>query len=233
MALIALRYMEVSVPVLRACPLTGLIVIFRNPHHMDPHHFGGWRELVELIICATLATFSFRSSLGDKKRTFLSFLLFTLLGEFACGVLAREANLLGLLKAYPFRAADALVFLFACLTLPALIADLLSRATMPRFARLRGHGVRVAAATVACALLILPTISVGLMKSDKFFVRQFVTSWAGFARHQQTPYSEMTQWIRTNIRRMPLSLRLRGSMISRWNRSTPRSSISVVILTMA
>jgi hypothetical protein len=37
-----------------------------------------------------------------------------------------------------------------------------------------------------------------LMKSDKFFVRQFITSWAKFARHQEDPYHEMTQWIRLN-----------------------------------
>lgn len=109
MALIALRYMGVSAPTPAGISIDWLIVMFRNPHHMDPHHFHGWRELVELVICATLATLSFRLSLGDKKRTFLSLLLFALLGEFACGVLAREANLLGLLKTYPFRAADVLV----------------------------------------------------------------------------------------------------------------------------
>jgi hypothetical protein len=198
MALIALRYMGVSAPTPAGISIDWLIVMFRNPHHMDPHHFHGWRELVELVICATLATLSFRLSLGDKKRTFLALLLFALLGEFACGVLAREANLLGLLKTYPFRAADVLVFFFACLTLPSLIADLLSRASKPRFAQLQPHGARVTAGAVACALLILPTISIGLMKSDKFFVHQFVTSWVAFANHQQTSYSEMTEWIRLN-----------------------------------
>jgi hypothetical protein len=198
MALIALRYMEVSAPAPAGISIDWLIVMFRNPHHMDPHHFHGWRELAELAVCATLATFSFRPALGDKKRTFLSLLLFMLVSEFACGILAREANLLGLLKTYPFRAADVLVFFFACLTLPSLIADLLSRASMPRFIVLRSHSVRVSAASVAAALLILPTISLGLMKSDKFFVHQFVTSWVAFSRHQQSSYSEMLEWIRDN-----------------------------------
>lgn len=199
MGLIALRYMEVSAPTPAGMSIDWLIVMFRNPHHMDPHYFGGWREFIKLVICVSLATISFPLSLGDKKRTFLSLLLCALLGEFTCGVLARESNHLGFLKVYPFRAADVLVFFFACVTLPALIADLLSRTTVQRFVQLRSHGVRVAAAAVACALLILPTVSIGLMKSDKFFVRQFVTSWVDFARNQQAPYSEMTHWIRTNI----------------------------------
>lgn len=199
MGFIALRYMEVSAPAPPGISIDWLIVLFRNPHHMDPHFFGGWREIAKLVICATLATLGFRDSLGDKKRTFFSLLVFTLVAEFVYGVIAREANLLGLLKVYPFRAADALVFFFACLTTPALITDLLSPATPPRFSQLRERGVRVAAAALVCALLILPTISIGLMKSDKFFVRQFVTTWADFGHRQQDPYNEITRWIRTNI----------------------------------
>jgi len=198
MALIALRYMEVSAPAPAGVSIDWLIVMFRNPHHMDPNYFGGWREIVELVICATLATLSFRPSLENKKRTFLSFLLFALIGEFAAGLSAREADLLGLLKVYPFRAADVLVFFFVCITLPALIADLLSRTSVPRFAGLRAPGVRVAAAVIACALIIVPTLSWGLMKSDKYFVHRFVTSWSDCARHQQAPYGEMTQWISAN-----------------------------------
>jgi hypothetical protein len=201
MALMALKYMEVSAPAPSGTSIDWLIVMFRNPHHMDPHYFGGGREILELVICAALATLSFRPTLGYKKRTFLSFLLFALIGQFACGLFAREANLLGLLKVYPFRAADVLVFLFACVTLPALIADLLLRPSVPRFATLRAPGVRVAAAMVACALLIIPTISLGLMKSDKFFVHRFVASWSDFAHHRQEPYGEMTQWIRANVPR--------------------------------
>jgi hypothetical protein len=198
MALIALRYMDVSAPVPPGVSIDWLIVMFRNPHHMDPHYFGGWREIVELVICATLAMLSFRPSLENKKRTFLSFLMIALIGEFASGLFAREADLLGLLKVYPFRAADVLVFFFACITLPALIADLLSRPSVPRFARLRPRGIRAAAAMVACALLIIPTISLGLMKSDKFFMRRFVGTWIDFAHHREAPYGAMTQWVRAN-----------------------------------
>jgi hypothetical protein len=199
MALMALKYMEVSAPAPVGTSIDWLIVMFRNPHHMDPHYFGGWREIIELVICATLAMLSFRPSLEDKKRMFLSFLLLALIGEFACGLFAREANLLGLLKVYPFRAADVLVFFFACVTLPALIADLISRSSIVRFSRLRTPGIRVASAMIACALLMIPTTSLGLMKSDKFFVHRFVTSWSDFAHHQQAPYDEMTQWISVNV----------------------------------
>jgi hypothetical protein len=52
---------------------------------------------------------------------------------------------------------------------------------------------------IACALLMIPTTSLGLMKSDKFFVHRFVTSWSDFAHHQQAPYGEMTQWISANV----------------------------------
>ncbi|MCU1321255.1 MAG: hypothetical protein JWM43_904 [Acidobacteriaceae bacterium] len=175
-----------------------LIVVFRNPHHLDPRHFGGWRVLLKLILLAGLTVLGLKSMVTPAMRRFFSVFMAVLMLEVAFGVIARELNFFVYLKTYPFRVADVLIFFLCCLVLPKLVVDAVSGVSTSAYFAPESPVSKFAALAVVAVVFIGCTFSMGLVRSDKFFVQQFATSWGHFLRHETSPYQEMTGWIKAN-----------------------------------
>jgi hypothetical protein len=168
-----------------------LIVLFRNPHHLDPYFFHGSSEFALACILVSITTFGlYRQTVRSRAALIRSFLLILLL-QFGAGLIARGMGQFWFLKAYPFRVADVLVGLLFWLTLPMLLVRLSQQSIAARcLARLRP--------LAWCALLFF-LAAVLLIKSAPMMKRHFAIfaeSWAGYIRHNQSPLQEATQWIR-------------------------------------
>ena len=174
-----------------------IIVVFRNPHHLDPRHFGGRRVLMKLLALTGITALGLKSMLSAAMRSFFSIFLCFLMLEVAFGLVAREFNFFWYLKAYPFRVADVLVFLLCCLVLPKLLVESVSDASKPRYWTATKPFLKFAALAAMIAAFLGCTFSMGLVRSDKFFVRNFASSWGHFLRHYTSPYQEVTTWIKT------------------------------------
>jgi hypothetical protein len=195
MAWFAWKYAGVSAVGISVPSPDWLIVVFRNPHHLDPKHFGGWRVLLKLIVLTSLTVLGLKSIVTPAMKKFFTGFMTVLIAEVAFGVIAREFNAFWYLKTYPFRVADVLIFFLCCLVFPKLIVDAVSGAST--FAVTNPAAKFVAIASMAVAFLGC-TFSMGLVRSDKFFVQQFTSSWGHFLRHETSPYQEMTGWIKAN-----------------------------------
>ena len=150
-----------------------LIVVFRNPHHLDPERFGGSHVLVKLIVLTGLTVLGLKSMLPAAMRGFFSVFLCILVLEVAFGLAARELNFLWYLKTYPFRVADVVVFLLCCLVIPKLLVEGVSGAAGPGYFVATNPPLKFAAFAGIVTLFSLCTFSMGLVRSDGFFVRNF------------------------------------------------------------
>lgn len=174
-----------------------LIVVFRNPHHLDPQYFGGLRALLKLLVCSALVMLGLKTMVPSATRRMLSAFAAVLVMEFSLGLVARQLGFLWYLKTYPFRVSDVFVFFLCCLILPKFIVDVLSSSSISR-PIFTTPTRRAVAAVLVLTVFAGCTLSIGLVRSDKFFVRQFVSSWSHFLRHDTNSYLEMTGWIRRN-----------------------------------
>jgi hypothetical protein len=168
-----------------------LIVLLRNPHHLDPWFFHGMAEFAILCILAGIAAFGFYRLLARPKAALASWFLVILLLQFGAGLIARSLGAFWFLKDYPFRVADVLVGLLFWLTLPMLLVWISRRpmlAGFPEKFRVPAWG----------ALLLLATV-VLLAKSAPVIERHlgiFAESWSGYIRRDESPWQEATHWIR-------------------------------------
>lgn len=197
MAFVALKYTGAS-GLVGANPYADwLVVVFRNPQHLDPNYFHGFREFLKLVVCVLAAATGLRVITSRVKAGFLTSFLGILLLEFVAGLMAGKLNLLWYLKTYPFRVADVLIFLFFCLVLPGLAVYLFSRfyeksLSARSLSTLQRAGVALLLVLSAAFLLR------GNAGDQRDGLQAFIGSWAQYARHNETPYYEMTRWIRTH-----------------------------------
>ena len=118
-----------------------LIVLFRNPHHLDPCFFHGQAEFAILCILAGVTAFGLYRLIAGSKAALTGWFLVVLLLQFGTGLVARRLGVFWFLKYYPFRVADVLVGLFFWLTLPTLLVWLSGREVLTRFpVKLRALG---------------------------------------------------------------------------------------------
>jgi hypothetical protein len=198
MAWFAWKYAGVSAVGVSVPSPDWLIVVFRNPHHLDPRHFGGGRVLLKLIALAGLTVLGLKSMVTPATRTFFTVFMSMLIAEVTFGVIARELNLFWYLKTYPFRVADVLIFFLCCLVIPKLIVDAVSGVSTSKYLVSAAPVQKFAAAALLAVAFIACTFSIGLIRSDKFFAKQFATSWGHYLRRETNPYQEMTGWIKAN-----------------------------------
>jgi hypothetical protein len=170
-----------------------LIVLFRNPHHLDPVYFHGKTELILACLLVCITVFGLYKAISPRKAALLGSFLLILLLQFGAGLIARSLGLFWFLKSYPFRVADVLVGLLFCLTLPMLLVWWSKRgsaANMPAKFRFMAW----------CALLLVPALFL-LAKSTPLVKRHFgvfADSWSRYLRHEESPWQEATNWIRVN-----------------------------------
>lgn len=198
MVFIALKYTSSSGLIGANSYADWLVVVFRNPHHVDPNYFHGGREFLKLCACTAIAAVGLHVVSSRAKVAFLCSFLGILVLEFGSGLIARKFDLYWYLKTYPFRVADVMVLLFASLALPGLVMHLAARVHRRNLpdrmvpSSLKAIGV----------LLLLVVVVVYLLRGDiqhgRGNLRTFVQSWFQYTRHTETPYQEMTRWIRTN-----------------------------------
>jgi hypothetical protein len=174
-----------------------IVVVFRNPHHLDPNYFHGGSEFLRLSACAAVGAAGFYVITSRSKAGFLSAFLGILLLEFGVGLVARQLNLFWYLKTYPFRIADVLVLLFSWLALPGLVVGLASRLykgnpSVRSVLVLQAAGIAMLLAVSALCLLR------GNPQDGRYGLRTFTQSWIRYAKHTETPYYEMIHWIRAN-----------------------------------
>ena len=168
-----------------------LIVLFRNPHHLDPYFFHGAAEFAILCILAGVTAFGLFRLVARAKAALVSWFVVLLLLQFGAGLIARRMGWFGFLKYYPFRVADVLVGLLFWLTLPMLLV------WISRRGRLAEVPVKIRV-LAWCAILLLPSVAV-LVKSAPVARRHFgifAESWSRYIRHGESPWMEATQWIR-------------------------------------
>ncbi len=203
MAFMALKYTGKSGLVGAFPESDWLVVVFRNPHHLDPYFFGGWREFLKLSLCVGVAAAVLRTVSHPKWKLPSAFLLILLL-EFMTGLVARKLGLFGYLKMYPFRVADTLILLLFCMVLPVIVVRLLSGSPNSSFSLMSS-----ARKNAAFCLLVTAVIVADISRHPEM-PHRFTNSWAQFLHHQESPGQEMDRWIRAytpverNIYRSPL-----------------------------
>lgn len=197
MVVVALKYTGNSGLVGANSYADWLVVVFRNPHHLDPNYFHGGSEFLKLFGCAAVGAAGFHVITSRPKAAFLSSFLGILLLEFGAGLVARKLNLFWYLKTYPFRVADVLILLFFGLALPGLVVHLASRLHK---GNLSARSVLVLQTAGIAMLLGVSALSLLRVnpQDGRHALRKFTGSWVRYGQHTQTPYHEMTHWIRAN-----------------------------------
>ena len=174
-----------------------LVVVFRNPHHLDPAYFHGWPELLRLAICAGVAIAGLSALVSRSHLKLLACFLLMLLLEFGAGLLAWQFGLLWYLKTYPFRVADVLVPFLFFLVLPAFVVNLRHWADKTKyFTHVNAAGKNLASAVVIVAFAVWSLAF--FVRSNRLVPYQFDTSWVSYLHHKDTPLSEMTRWVKIN-----------------------------------
>lgn len=168
-----------------------LVVVFRNPHHLDPAYFGGTRELVRLAIkLAATALAAFYCLRGFKR--YLAIAIPTaLVLEFAAGLAAWHWQQLWLLKAYPFRVPDTLVVLLASLLVAQGVVAVVQARLNPKL------GKALFASPLGCAAVALIAVAY-LAVAQHSVVRGFTRSWSEFLQHRQSTELAMEDWVKHN-----------------------------------
>jgi hypothetical protein len=197
MVLVALQYTSNSGLVGGNPYADWIVVVFRNPHHLDPNYFHGGIEFFKMTLCALVAMVGLRALTSKPASRFLISFVVVLVLEFGAGMLARKFDLFWYLKTYPFRVADVLVWLFCCLSLPMVVQQLLSRFQRKEFSAAPtsmfkyGGIASLLAVTTVCLLR-------GNAWDGRHSIRDFTRSWMHYAHQFDTPHRAMTRWIRAN-----------------------------------
>jgi hypothetical protein len=171
-----------------------LIVLFRNPHHLDPYFFLTSRKLLATGLFTICTFFVVPKALSTAKARLLLPFLAVLAVVFGCGIAARQFGLFGFLKFYPFRGADVLFPLVFWLVAPGfLIAQVRSLARRPV-----SHAAILlwqALGTVLIVVLLVGKTSqaVRLFPTN---LTHFTHSWLRYPTKGESPFEEMTRWIR-------------------------------------
>jgi uncharacterized protein DUF6798 len=168
-----------------------LIVLFRNPHHLDPWFFHGMFEFALLCILVAITVCALYRLVSRSKAALISGFMVILLLQFGAGLAARSLGAFWFLKNYPFRVADVLVALLFWLTAP-MLAVWISKHGM--FSRGPSRFRALAwSALVAASVTVVVAKSLPLAKPQ---LTASAESWSRSLRHEQTPWREATQWIR-------------------------------------
>jgi hypothetical protein len=190
-ALVTMGYMRAEGPPAGLLDTNQLIVLFRNPHHIDPNYFGGWREIAVAAFMACVTAIGLRQITTPYKTASVASFLLMLLGEFGAGLIARRCGWLWFLKAYPFRVADVMAPLLFWLVLPgfgaAVVNGLLKRFDLP----VRRKAWLTIGLVCAIALAIPEIHALG----------RFARIWSEHARSSGDAWGDMTHWIRDHTPR--------------------------------
>jgi hypothetical protein len=173
-----------------------LIVLFRNPHHLDPYFFLTSGKLLAAGLFMICTFFVVPKALSTAKARLLIAFLAVLAVVFGCGIAARQFGFFGFLKSYPFRGADVLFPLVFWLVAPGfLIAQARSLARRPV-----SHPVIPlwqALGTVLVVVLLVGKTSQAL-RVFPGSLANFTRSWLRYAAKAEDPFEEMTRWIRAH-----------------------------------
>jgi hypothetical protein len=168
-----------------------LIVLFRNPHHLDPWFFHGTTEFAILLVMAAITVYSLSRLVSRSKAALIGSFLVILLLQFGAGLLARSLGAFWFLKNYPFRVADVLVALLFWLTVPMLLVWISKHGVLSR------HPPKVCA-LAWCAILVVSAVLLvaKLAPVARRHLAIFAESWSRCLRHEESPWEQATQWIR-------------------------------------
>ena len=175
------------------------LVLFRNPHHLDPFYFFSdtWllemtiKIVVPIAIFAPIVVFSFVKveQIPQSQRTLLQFLFIAGL-IFIIGIIARYFEIYTLLIIYPFRVADLLFPLMFCM----LCTD-----HGLRFINHRLNAFKFSHATQLSILVLFSSI-IGILifykvlNSSRFEANY--SYWKNIS--QPSNFEKMTSWIKEN-----------------------------------
>jgi hypothetical protein len=171
-------------------------VLFRVPHHVDPAVFLTGKNFLKLVVLGAAVFFAAGAFRHPGRARILGVFLAVAVGIFLVGLLARAANVFPILYVYPFRIANVLVPLFFWL----IGIEFLSRTSAHVF-RTSSLGTLLSVRTLALATLFLVAGAEMVRDVAPNFrqeTRGMVNDWAGFLSGEQSPYDEMTRWIREN-----------------------------------
>ena len=196
--LIAIQYTALGsssdIPVQPGINIESFLVVFRNPHHLDPNYFLDPKRLIEVILYGICTYFAVTFTVARTKAKLLLAFLGVLLAIFIAGLVARQVEAFWFLEYYPFRVADTLLPLIFWLTMPALIIQqgqmLLRR---PEFKP--NHSPLMIPLTLLMAVPIIwqvPGVVLEMGRASK----RFIPSIWQYTTQTEDTFEEISHWIR-------------------------------------
>lgn len=170
-----------------------LLVLFRNPHHLDPFHFMGMGPAIFFILISCLLCAGVLTDKTSSRQKFIFVYLLVVSAFFLGGLLFRTFEYYKPLIAYPFRVADVMLPLFFCITASHYSIQYLYRLLSKR----NFSGI------VAIAIVLVAT-TVALSNYTKVFGSRFskamdgYQAWHDSGKRGKTDFQEMTNWIKAN-----------------------------------
>lgn len=164
-----------------------LVVLLRNPQHLDPGYFHGLREFFWLTVLTAASFWALRRRVAREKAVLLSVFLLLLWGEFASGLLAWRLDAFWYLKSYPFRVCDTLVGLFFWLTVPPALGHWLAN---------RGVWRKLAAPVVGGTLLLIVLLGGGGLAIARRHLAEFVSDWRLYLAGEPGDEARLARWLR-------------------------------------
>lgn len=159
-----------------------LLVVFRNPHHLDPYYFMGIKETLFSLFFILSVIFCVISQRINKEHRPIFIYLFVLCSFFILGLIARFFDLFSLLQLYPFRVADLLLPLaFSLIAAELIIQFLFIQST--KYITQKKYILFI-------SILISITPLLLLMKHASYY---------GLKTHKVQEFDRMAAWIKSNV----------------------------------
>jgi hypothetical protein len=177
-----------------------LIVKFRNPHHLDPNYFLGWKVGLRIFLAYLFTVFALYKAINRKKALFLiSFLSFCIV-VFVLGLFARWFGFTWFLVFYPFRLAGIFLCLLFYISCAAYFSYYLIGRSVDSQRLTKGLFPHVIFLALCVSLAIVMPSSKSFLGLGSFqsSLARFVQVWSSHIQGKQRPIERVGEWIKKN-----------------------------------
>jgi hypothetical protein len=177
-----------------------LIVKFRNPHHLDPHYFLGWKVGLRIFLAYLCTVFALYKAINRKKALFLISFLSFCIAVFILGLFARWLGFTWFLVFYPFRLAGIFLWLLFCISCAAYFSYHLIRRSVDGQRLTKGLFPHVIFLALCVSLAMVTPSSKSFLGLGSFqsSIARFVNVWSSHIQGKQRPIEKVGEWIKRN-----------------------------------